>query len=98
MSSVGNSSSPVHCSRWSPSILHLYFRVGRPRQQSYQASGGIIPKSHARQSGKKWTTASALFRCLGIGSTVVRVSHGFPRLWSLGSRDSKCVGGELKTK
>ncbi|GFV51887.1 hypothetical protein TNCV_1322401 [Trichonephila clavipes] len=41
-------------------------RVGMSSQQPGQASGGILPKSHAQwfgESGKQ----SQLFQCLGIG-------------------------------
>ncbi|GFV87454.1 hypothetical protein TNCV_4034261 [Trichonephila clavipes] len=90
MSSVGYSSSPVHCSRWSPSILAW--------PQSGQASGGILPKSHTLWLGKSGQTSSALSRCLGIDLQRSGSPMAFQGSWSFGSRDSKCVGGELKAK
>ncbi|GFY18121.1 hypothetical protein TNCV_2045301 [Trichonephila clavipes] len=51
-------------------------RAGRPQQQPSQARGG---KSCPVVRRKRATT-SALSRCIGIGPTVARVSHGFLRL------------------
>ncbi|GFU37471.1 uncharacterized protein TNCV_4274131 [Trichonephila clavipes] len=77
MSSAGYSASPVHSSRWSPSILAWL--------QSKQASLAATP-SQWRHTPKKSCPVvrrkrtSALSRCLGIGPTVARVSHDFPKL------------------
>ncbi|GFU06488.1 hypothetical protein TNCV_351421 [Trichonephila clavipes] len=45
---------------------------------------------------QKTATASALSRWLGIGPTVARVSHGFPKLFVLGPCQCicRCVGGD----
>ncbi|GFW36712.1 uncharacterized protein TNCV_1220441 [Trichonephila clavipes] len=79
MSSVGYSLSPVHWSRWSSSIL-AWLQSGqaplavRPNQWRYTR------KKSCPVVRRKRATVSAFSRCLGIGPTVARVFHGFPRL------------------
>ncbi|GFX50492.1 hypothetical protein TNCV_2421301 [Trichonephila clavipes] len=90
MSSVGYSSSPVHCSRWSPSILAW--------PQSGQASGGILPKSHTLWLGKSGQQVRLFPGASGLDLQRSGSPMAFQGSWSFGSRDSKCVGGELKAK
>ncbi|GFT82697.1 uncharacterized protein TNCV_1634561 [Trichonephila clavipes] len=79
MSSAGYSTSPVHWSRWSPSIL-AWPQSGQASLSATSSQWSYTPKKSCPVVRRKRATASALSRCLGIGPTVVRVSHGFPRL------------------
>ncbi|GFX26835.1 hypothetical protein TNCV_1840081 [Trichonephila clavipes] len=83
MSSVGYSSSPVHWSRWSPSIL-AWSHSGKASLAAMRSQWRYIPKKSCPVVRCKWTTTSTLSRCLGIGPTVARVSPGFPKLFVFG--------------
>ncbi|GFW19181.1 uncharacterized protein TNCV_255081 [Trichonephila clavipes] len=89
MSSAMYSSSPMHWSRWSPTIL--------ARPQSRQASLAASPSQWRCTPQKtcplvmqKWAIVWALSRCLEIGTTVARITHGFPKLFVFGSWQYTC--------
>ncbi|GFW85656.1 uncharacterized protein TNCV_853061 [Trichonephila clavipes] len=82
--------SPAHWIRWLSSIL--------ARPQNKQASSvarpikwRYIPKTSDPVVRRKRATASALPRCLEIGPTVVRDSHGSPKFLALWGHSSVFV-------
>ncbi|PRD33390.1 UNVERIFIED_CONTAM: hypothetical protein NCL1_17694 [Trichonephila clavipes] len=83
MSSAGYSTSPVHWSRWSPPIL-AWPQSGQTSLAATPSQWRYTPKKSCPLVRRKRATASALFRYLGIGPTVARVSHDFPKQFDMG--------------
>ncbi|GFW67051.1 uncharacterized protein TNCV_4030711 [Trichonephila clavipes] len=79
MSSAGYSTSPMHWIRWSPPIL-AWPQSGQASLAARKSQWRYIPKKACPVVRRKRATASALSRCLGIGPSVARVSHGFQKL------------------
>ncbi|GFX27590.1 hypothetical protein TNCV_4996451 [Trichonephila clavipes] len=69
MSSAEYSSSPVHWSRWSPSIL-AGTQIGQASLVATPSQWRYTPKKSCPVVRRKRATASALSRCLEIGLLV----------------------------
>ncbi|GFV28215.1 e3 ubiquitin-protein ligase HERC2 [Trichonephila clavipes] len=61
-------------------MVTIHSGMAAEREDLVSSQWRYTPKKSCPVVRRKQTTASTLSRCLGVGSTVVRVSHGFPKL------------------
>ncbi|GFT22519.1 uncharacterized protein TNCV_3274741 [Trichonephila clavipes] len=72
------SSNSVHWSRWSPSIL-AWQQIGQTSLAATPSQWRYTPKKSCPVVSRDCCPLSPISRYLGIGPTMARVSHGFPK-------------------
>ncbi|GFX88483.1 uncharacterized protein TNCV_2279511 [Trichonephila clavipes] len=97
MSSVGYSTSPVHWSRWSPSIL-AWPQIGQASSAARSSQWRYTLKKSSPVVRRKWATALSLTMCLRIGPTVASIPWLSKALGFLGHDSifvNKCGNNDL---